>query len=292
MAGPLLAADLPWLLYRSHFALPSSIKGADGKPVGALLGTVNALLTAIEACGPRAVVACTGPEEARFRVELLPRYHAHRDPMPEALRAQWDRAPALLERFGWTVSATADLEADDLLYSYALLESEAGGEALLLTGDRDLFAVVGEHVRVLEMKGARPPVQIDAAEVRRRVGVPPELVGDLIALRGDPSDGIPGAPGIGAKTAADLLARHGSLEAAIAGSLRERPRVGAALREHAAELRVYREVAALVRVDVERPPDHGTDFAGGAEAAREAGMARLATRLEGMARSAGRGGEG
>jgi DNA polymerase-1 len=280
MPGPLLLADLPWLLYRSHFALPAQISGADGQPVGALLGTVNALLTAVDACSPRALIACTGAEEASFRVGLYPPYHAHREPMPDPLRAQWRRAPALLEQFGWTVADAGELEADDLLYSYALQEAEDGGEALIMTADRDLFQAVGPRVGVLELKGRAPAHVIDAAEVRRRAGVEPELIADLIALRGDPSDGIPGAPGIGAKTAADLLQRHGSLEAAIAASLRERPRVGAVLREHAEQLRQFRRVATLVRVDVQRPPDRATDLAAGARAARELGMERLAARLE------------
>ena len=91
-AKPLLLADVPWLLYRSFFALPKSIVGAAGKPVNALLGTVNTMLAATTACEPRAVVACLGAEEAIYRVKLYPPYHAHRDPMPAALAEQWRRA--------------------------------------------------------------------------------------------------------------------------------------------------------------------------------------------------------
>jgi DNA polymerase-1 len=105
MSGPLLAVDVPWLLYRSHFGLPSSIRGADGERVGALLGTVNTILALVEWCEPRAVACCMGAEEAAYRVALYPPYHAHREPMPPELRAQWDRAPALLEALGWSVSA-------------------------------------------------------------------------------------------------------------------------------------------------------------------------------------------
>ena len=120
--------------------------------------------------------------------------------------------------------------------------------------------------------------------MRKRYGVPPELVPDFIALRGDPSDGLPGAKGSGEKTAADLLRRHGSLEGAIAGALGESaPRVRGALRGQADELRDFREIATLRRVDVERPPDRPTDTAAGARAAREQGMNRLAERLEKMA---------
>src|SRR5277367_6238311 len=117
MASPLLIADVPWLLYRSFFALPKSIVDADGKPVNALLGTVNAILSVLDARLParavRGVVACTGAEQADYRVALYPAYHAHRDPMPAALAAQWQKAPALLESLGWMVPTSADLEADD-----------------------------------------------------------------------------------------------------------------------------------------------------------------------------------
>jgi DNA polymerase-1 len=126
--------------------------------------------------------------------------------------------------------------------------------------------------------------------VRERYGVDPERVPDFIALRGDPSDGLPGAPGIGAKTAAELVRQYGSLDGvllaarSVAGSHGEiRPRTAAALRENDALLRTFKEIATLQRLDVTRPPDRATDLAGGARMARELGMKRLATRLEGMA---------
>lgn len=281
MPAPLLVADVPWLLYRSFFALPGSITDPQGRPVNALLGTVNALLSAIEARPPRAVVVCFGAEEAAYRVALYPAYHAQRPAMPAELAEQWRRAPELLESFGWTLASSDDLEADDLMLSFAERESEAHGRTLLLTGDRDLFQAVGDQVAVLDLgKANAAPSEIGPREVLRRYGVAPELVPDFIALRGDPSDNLPGAPGIGEKTARDLLLTHGSLDAAIAGSLRERPRVGAALRDNAELLRCFRRIATLVRVEVTRPQDRVTDYAGGAEAARALGMARLARRLE------------
>ena len=133
---------------------------------------------------------------------------------------------------------------------------------------------------------------VDEREVRRRYGVPPALVPDFIALRGDPSDGIPGAPGIGEKTAADLLQRHGSLEGAIAKPTGERPRVAAALRDGADELRAFREIATLRRIEVEPPPDRPTDYAAGAKAARAFGMKRLADRVAGGAEPASALGDG
>lgn len=286
-AAPLLIADVPWLLYRSFFGLPRSIVDGEGRPVNALLGTVNALLAVLDARPARAVVACFGAEQAVYRVRLYPPYHAHRDPMPDELRAQWEQAPGLLESLGWTVCNAGELEADDAMFSYARTETEAGGETLLLTADRDLFQAVDERTSIVELAKGRVAGEIGPAQVRERYhGVGPELVPDMIALRGDPSDGLPGAPGVGVKTAAELLLRHGSLEGVLAATesddRRVRPRATAALREHAELLRAFKEIATLVRTDVERPADRATDFAAGADAAGELGMKRLAERLAQM----------
>jgi 5'-3' exonuclease len=288
MKAPLLIVDVPWLLYRAFFALPKSIEGADGRPVNALLGTVNALLSAIEARPPRAVVACFGAEQARYRVEAYPPYHAHRDPMPAELGEQWTRAPALLASFGWTIADAQELEADDAMGSFAHVEARAGGQALLLTADRDLYQAVGDRVAVLDLgKGGAFSV-LGADQVVERYGITPGQVPDFIALRGDPSDGLPGAPGIGAKTAAELLRNYGTLEALLEEAERQcegagigelRPRVASALYENAELLRTFKRVATLVEIDVRRPPDKPTDFKAGAAAARTIGMNRLAERL-------------
>jgi 5'-3' exonuclease len=306
----LLIADVPWLLYRSFFALPKSIVDAGGRPVNALLGTVNAILSVLDARLPardvRGVVACMGAEQADYRVALYPAYHAHRDPMPAALATQWQKAPALLESLGWTLATSAALEADDVMFSYARAEEERGGQALLLTGDRDLFGAVSERVSVVELRkggqqgASSPEGEIGPQQVRDRYGVDPEQVPDFIALRGDPSDGLPGAPGIGAKTAAELLRAHGSLETllrvagaedAAAAPVRTasamRPRIASTLRENAELLLVFKRIATLQRIDVQCPRDRHTDFAAGALAAHELGMRRLAKRLDGMARQEG-----
>jgi 5'-3' exonuclease len=304
MPAPLLIADVPWLLYRSYFALPKSIVGADGQPVNALLGTVNAILTVYDARLPAralaGVVACMGAEQADYRVRLYPPYHAHRPPMPPELAAQWKQAPALLQSLGWTYATSDELEADDVMFSHARAEEERGGRALLLTGDRDLYGAVSERVAVAELLKGGKHGEIGPAQVRERYGVQPEQVPDFIALRGDPSDGLPGAPGIGAKTAAELLREHGSLEAllsaagadanaedsaaaAVRASTIMRPRVAAALRENAEMLRKFRQIATLQRVDVDPPVERITDFAGGAQMAGELGMRRLAERLRGLA---------
>jgi DNA polymerase-1 len=279
--GPLLAIDGPFLLYRSFFALPDSIHGVDDRPVNALLGAANVTLRIAADRDPRAIVVCFGAEAATYRVELYEPYHATRPPVPDPLDWQFQRAPEFFAAFGWSSLTSDELEADDLLGSLASTEAAAGGTALILTGDRDMYQCVGERVSVLYLKsGTTGFEEVDAREVKRRYGISPELVPDFIALRGDPSDGLPGAPGIGPKTAAELLTRHGSLEDAIANSLHERPRVTAALTENATELRAFREIATLRHVDLERPADRSTDLAGGAEAARKYGLNRLAQRLE------------
>jgi len=281
MPGPLLAVDAPFVLYRSFYALPDSIHGSVGRPVNALLGAVNLLLRIAADRGPRAIVMCFGADAAPYRTELFPAYHADRPPVPDPLAWQFERAPELFSAFDWDIESSPELEADDLLGALASVEADAGGRALIVTGDRDMFQCVSDHVSVLLLKsGISGFEEMDPDAVRRRYGVGPELVPDLIALRGDPSDGLPGAPGIGPKTAATLLSKYGSLEGAIAGADAERPRIASTLTESADELRAYRDIATLRTADVERPADQTTDLAGGARAARELGLNRLAERLE------------
>jgi DNA polymerase-1 len=282
VAGPLLIVDAPSLLYRAFYALPKSITDGKGRSVNALLGTTNLLLREVEQHDPRAVVLCFGPDAAQYRVELYEPYHAERPPVPDELAPQFADAPEFFEAFGWISAISEDLEADDVMGSLAKLEEKAGGEALLMTGDRDLFQCITDRVKVLYVKtGSRGAELVDAAEVKRRYGIGPELVPDFIALRGDPSDGIPGAKGVGEKTAADLLRRRGSLEAAIENAVRERPpRLSGALLHQADDLRMFKDLATLRTAKVKRPRSRKLDLAGGAAAARARGMNRLAERLE------------
>jgi 5'-3' exonuclease len=281
MPGPLLVVDAPSLLYRAFFALPTTITGTDDKPVNALLGTANLILMEVERYAPRAVVLCFGPDAADYRVELYDGYHADRPEVPDELAPQFaDRA--FFESFGWTVAVSDTLEADDLLGAFARQEADAGGRALVMTGDRDMFQCATDRVTVLYVrtggKGAEP---IDPDGVRDRYGIDPAQVPDFIALRGDPSDGIPGAKGIGEKTAAELLGRHGSLEATLAAAVREsKPSIRRALLDDPDRLRRFREIATLQDVEVERPADRELDVDGAAAAARKRGMSRLAERLE------------
>ena len=282
MAGPLLAVDAPSMLFRAFYALPDSIKGKDGQPVNALLGTANLILRELELHDPRAVVLCFGPDAADYRVELFDGYHAERPEVPDTLAPQFADSRAFFEAFGWVVADHDSLEADDLLGSYARREAQAGGQALVMTGDRDMYQCAGDRVTVLYIRtGGRGAEVVDADEVRRRYGIDPEQVPDFIALRGDPSDGIPGAKGIGEKTAAELLRRHGSLEAALDGAVREsKPSIRKALMDQRDELLRFKEIATLQEVDVELPPDQPTELVRAAAAARERGMNRLAERLE------------
>ncbi len=284
---PLLAVDTPSMLFRAFYALPDSIVGPDGKPVNALLGTANLILREIEVHQPRAVVLCFGPDAASYRTELYPAYHAEREAaMPDDLSPQFAASRDFFEAFGWTVATSDSLEADDLLGTYARREAEAGGRALLLTGDRDMYQCAGDRVTVLYVRsgGGKGAEEVGPAEVRERYGVDPELVPDFIALRGDPADGLPGAKGVGPKTAAELLRRHGSLETILANAIRERrPKLRGALLDAREELLAFKDIATLRDAGVERPTDRPTDWAGAAAAARKQGMNRLAERLDASA---------
>lgn len=286
MAQPLLVVDTPSMLYRAFFALPKTIKGADGGSVNALLGAANLILREVEEHDPRAVVLCFGPDAATYRVELLPAYHADRPEMPEELVPQWAAAREFFAAFGWTIADHDSLEADDLLGTLARLETEAGGRALILTGDRDMFQCATDGVGVLyvstKVKGGAE--LMGPAEVEQRYGIPPALVPDFIALRGDPSDGIPGAKGVGEKTAADLLREHGSLEGVLDAAMAiTRPKLRTTLTGSREELLEFKDIATLRDAGLERPADAATDYAGAAAAASERGMGRLAERLEGLA---------
>ncbi len=193
------------------------------------------------------------------------------------------------------------------MYSYALAEQRTG-EALLLSADRDLYQAVNDRIAVVVLGKGASIERIGPEQVRERYGVEPEQVADFIALRGDPSDGLPGAPGIGAKTAAELLREHRTLEALLEAAERAlspegaaaavrarregtpvlRARTAQALAENAELLRTFKLVATLQRIDVKRPRNTPTDFAGGASAARELGMRRLSERLEKLAAATAR----
>jgi 5'-3' exonuclease len=271
------------MLFRAFYALPRSIKGPDGNPVNALLGTANLILREVEKHDPRAVVLCFGPDAATYRLELFPEYHAAREAaFPDELGPQWEDSAAFFDAFGWTVAASETLEADDLLHSYAEVERKAGGRSLLMTGDRDMFQCASGATKVLYVSTGKQGGQpMGPAEVKERYGISPRLVPDLIALRGDPSDGIPGAKGVGEKTAVELLRKHGSLEKVLDRAIREtRPALRTALTGDRDQLLAFKDIATLRTEKVRRPRDKRTDYRAAAKAARERGMNRLAERLD------------
>lgn len=281
---PLLVVDMPSMLYRAFFALPKTIKGKDGRAVNALLGAANLILREVEEHRPRAVVICFGAEAAAYRSDALEAYHADRDEMPELLVWQWEVAPDFYSRFGWTIETNDSLEADDILGTLAEKEEAAGGRCLILTGDRDMYQCATDAVSVLyvstKVKGGAEVIGPDG--VRERYGIGPELVPDFIALRGDPSDGIPGARGVGEKTAGALLREHGSLEALLDAAIGiDKPKLRTTLIESRDDLLAYKEIATLQDSGSDPPPDGETDVEGAADAAREYGMNRLAERLTG-----------
>jgi 5'-3' exonuclease len=283
LAKPLLIVDGDSIFFRAFFALPKSIKGADGRPVNALLGAANLILRVVEDHDPRAVVVCFGQEAAHYRKELYEPYHAQRPELDPELAHQYTRVKDWFESFGWTVATHAKLEADDLLASYAEAEVERGGTALIMTGDRDMFQCAGEQVQVLYVSTGKNMQLMGPAEVEERYGIPPDLVPDFIALRGDPSDGIPGAKGIGEKSGAELLRKYGSLEdtmrAAARGELK--PGTQKALLDDPDLILAFKHIATVQIEKVKPPKDTPLDRERAAAKATELGMNALAKRLRG-----------
>ena len=215
-ARPLLAVDGDNLAHRAYHALPSSIKGGDGKPANMIVGFANMLVRAWEVENPRTVfVAFDTLTVPTYRHELLPEYQSGRD-FPRDLTDQLDRLPDLVQALGFPWGKHAGYEADDFLAAAVASEEKRKGETLVLTNDRDLFQLASPRTTILHPKrGVSELQRVGPAEVRERYGVEPEQVPDFIALRGDPSDRIPGAPGVGPGRAAAIVKKHGSLEAAL-----------------------------------------------------------------------------
>ncbi len=207
------------LAHRAYHALPSSIKDAEGRQANMVVGFRNMLTNVWEAEQPRAVfvgfdTVGTAPLPT-YRNELLPEYQGGRD-FPPDLTDQLDRLPELVTSLGFQWAKAAGFEADDFLAAAASAEEDRGGTSLVLTSDRDLFQLASEHTTLLmPRRGVRELDRVGPAEVVERYGVSPAQVPDFIALRGDPSDRIPGARGIGAKRAAQILAEYGTLDAAL-----------------------------------------------------------------------------
>ena len=277
--APLLVIDGDSLGHRAYHAMPS-VEGAGGRPVGLLLGFANVLLSTLRATQPRAVIVCLDTRVPSYRHDLLPGYQGQREPFADDLCEQLDRMPELAEAFGFAAAKVVPYEADDLLATAVTQEEARGGGALVVSSDRDTYQLVSDVTATLHPRPRGELERIDRAGVRERYGIEPEQVPDLIALRGDPSDNIPGARGIGQKTAAELLRRHGDLEGVIAHAAELRPRQRLAIEGSADDLRRYLDVATMRRdVTMTIPGDASLDVESAAAWSREAGMLALARRL-------------
>jgi DNA polymerase I len=277
--APLLVIDADSLGHRSYHAMPA-VEGAGGRPVGLLVGFANVLLATWRATEPRAVIVCLDARTPSYRHDLLPGYQGQRDPFPDDLCEQLDRIPELSEAFGFAAVKLSPWEADDLLATAVTLEEVRGGGALVVSGDRDTYQLVSDVTATLHPRPRGVLEKVDRAGVRERYGVEPEQVTALIALRGDPSDNIPGARGIGQKTAAELLRRFGDLEGVIAHAGELTPRRRESLEGSADDLRRYLDVATMRRdLPIGIPDDGGLDSHSASQWCADAGMLALSKRL-------------
>ena len=276
--APLLLIDGDSLTHRAyHGSRP--LRGADGRPINALHGFAVMLLALVRTERPRAVLVCWDTLSVpTYRHRLWPAYQSGREFDAEIVE-QLDRAPELVTAFGFAAAKAGGYEADDLLAAGARGEQAAGGTALVVTSDRDAYQLVTDRVTVLAPRsGAYAPDRIGPAEVVERYGVRPDQVPDFIALRGDPSDKLPGARGIGAKGAAELLGRYDSLEAIVehAGGAAPAPGRGGA-RPAAGDVQAHRHDGR--RRPRAAPADATLDVAGAIAHAERIGADRLADRL-------------
>ncbi|MEO5634731.1 5'-3' exonuclease [Gaiella sp.] len=269
---PLLVVDGDSFAHRAFHALPKTLRREDGGPANTLIGFTSMLLRLWKAEQPRAVVVAWDTIGIpTYRNELLPTYQSGREFDPEIVD-QLSHLPALISSTGIVCGKQSGYEADDFLAAAVVAERASGGTTLVATSDRDAFQLAADDVTILQpVRGVSELARIGPREVRERYGVEPRQVPDFIALRGDPSDKIPGARGIGEKTAATLLQTYADLEAMLADGRFE---------TEADQLRVFLRIATL---DPSAPlpdlPDLEPDWGAGAAAAEALGVARLARQL-------------
>ena len=256
-APQLFLIDGNSLAYRAFFALPESIGTSDGRPTNAIYGLASMLVKIIDEHHPQGVVVAWDAGWSG-REKTYDLYKAQRKPRPDLLREQWPHLMPLVEAFGYTNVKVDGYEADDVIASLVKQAREEGIEVMVVTGDRDAYQLVDEGVRVMSTSRGITETKIyDRAAVEERYGVPPELITDLMGLRGDTSDNIPGVPGIGEKTATQLLQQFGSLEAVlesveeISGKKRKENLVN-----HAEDARLSKQLATL-QYDIETGVDLG-----------------------------------
>lgn len=269
---PLLILDGDSLAHRAYHAVPSSVRDGAGEPANMIVGFANMLLGLWQVERPRTVLACWDTVGVpTWRHELLPEYQGGRD-FPDDLVAQLERLPQLVGAAGFANAREAGFEADDFLAAGVAAEDARGGTTVVVTSDRDAYQLVSDTVTVVRpIRGVFEVERVGRAEVRERYGIDPAQVPDFIALRGDPSDRIPGARGIGPKKAAAILAEHGSLQTALDAGL---------LAGEASALRDYRRVATM-REDARIPPlpDATGEWHAAGALADEWGLSALARRF-------------
>jgi DNA polymerase-1 len=269
---PLLVLDGDSLAHRAYHALPRSIGDGEGRPANMIVGFANMILGLWEMERPRTLLACWDTVGVpTWRHTLLPEYQSGRD-FPDDLVAQLERLPELVAAAGLANAKGAGFEADDFLAAAAQAETGRAGRTVVVTSDRDAYQLVSDAVTVVRpIRGVAEVERVDPAGVRERYGVEPAQVPDFIALRGDPSDRIPGARGIGPKKAAEILARFGALEhALVAGRF---PGEGEVLLG-------YRQIATM-QADAPIPllPDREPDWSAAGALVERWGLAALAGRL-------------
>ena len=269
---PLLVVDGDSFAHRAYHALPKSIRRRDGAPANSLVGFSNMLLRLWQQERPRTVlVAWDRLDVPTYRHVAFEGYQSGREFDAELLE-QLDLLPSLVESTGFACAKAPGYEADDFLGAAVTQDEAADGSVLVATSDRDAFQLASERTTILQPARGGVPVRVGPDEVRERYGVEPSQVPDFIALRGDPSDRIPGARGVGPKKAAELLAQYGSLETILAEG-----RFSA----EAEALRLYLRIATLDRSAPLPPlPDVAPDWVAAAAYARELGLAGVASRFE------------
>src|SRR5712672_1306006 len=233
---PLLIVDGDSFAHRSYHALPKSIRRRGNKGGGAIVGFANFLLRLYAQEQPRAVfVGWDTLDAPTYRHRALETYQSGRVFDAELLD-QLDVLPEFVRACGFAAAKRGGYEADDFLAAAVAQEERRGGTTVVASGDRDAFQLASDRTTILQPVRAGEMARIGPAEVRERYGVDPEQVPDFIALRGDPSDKIPGMPGVGPKGAASLLRRYGSLEAALEQG---------SFAAQAEKLRLYRSIATM-----------------------------------------------
>lgn len=235
------------LMHRAFHAVPPTMNAPDGRPTNAIFGFLNMFLKMIDAFNPDGVVVAFDKGKPRVRMEMLPQYKAQRPPMDPDLHAQFPMIKELLTALNVPILQSEGWEGDDILGTMARLGEEAGCDMLLVTGDRDMYQLVTEHVNVVSTRKGLSDVAIMTPESVDDLyhGITPELVPDFYGLKGDTSDNIPGVPGIGPKKASALIAQYGSLDEVIAHADEVKGKMGENLRAHIDDALLSRKVATI-----------------------------------------------